>query len=654
MNLKPIIPAALTALALAACGTTAVTTAPLPAGTAASGVKSSSHAVLDPWNSRLSVDVGQDGRFSVGAFPDPATGNPATGSFKLLYGWPGTGTSYTTVQVDGVNAILGKDAPVTSGPADSSTSDTTTFADGAVSVTQTLSLAANPQTGQEDAARVAYTITNNDTVSHDIGVRAMFDTDVNDNDGAPFRVPGIGAVTTEQDLSGASVPDSFQVFQDLADASHIASATLRGADATPPDRLVIAAWPSIYPSSWDYTITPGAPITSDSAYAAYWNPAALAPGASRTFVTYYGLADVTVDLTPPLALGLTGPASLTAAGTGYSPHPFSVVATVSDDGTAPVDGASVTLHLPAGLHTADPATVSLGTVSPGDPEQLVTWHVTADPQSAATTFTYSVTATGSNTTSKTLSRQVAVPALAGTSSFHVQVDNSSVGGLFGTLGKRVLDSAVNGNPSESSAAPPTARCATGWQVSATDNTDFVLHVPTNGNVTGSRIDVGGSSSHYLVPGQTGLYCVSFTHLDQIFDVLYDMGDPSARAADAAMLVAGALGLPAGDAVDLSNFVASVANIPDLQRTGECIGSRNLLCAARAINALMTDRMQRNALLSALHDYALALGKSIDLTYLDHHLRQKLLAVITTGLWVVKFIGQVVLSPVGFVAFDTVP
>jgi hypothetical protein len=379
---------------------------------AAEDTKPTEPTVADPWNSRLSVDVGADGRYSVGAFPDPSTGDPTTNSFKLLYGWPNTGTTYSTLRIDGADAILGQDAPVTDGPTDSGDTDTTTFGYGAVTTTQTLRLVTNPQTGQPDAVRIAYRIANSDTVSHEIGVRAMLDTDVNDNDGAPFRIPGIGAITTEQDLSGSAVPDTFQVFQDLGDSSHIASATLRGAEATPPNRLVVAAWPSIYEAPWDYTTTSGQPITGDSAYAAYWNPEALSPGSSRTYVTYYGLADVTVDLTPPIALGLTGPASLATAGSNYTPNPFSVVATVSDDGTAPVDGATIVLNLPAGLHTSDPTTVNLGTLSPGEPEQLITWHVTADPQASATTFTYSVTASGTNTASKTLSRQIAVPALA--------------------------------------------------------------------------------------------------------------------------------------------------------------------------------------------------------------------------------------------------
>ena len=407
--------------------------------------KDTEPAVADPWNSRLSVDVGADGRYSVGAFPDPSTGEPTTGSFKLLYGWPDTGTTYSTLRIDGADAILGQDAPVTAGPTDSGDTDTTTFTEGSVTTTQTLSLVTNPQTGQADAVRIAYKVSNGDAISHDIGVRAMLDTDVNDNDGAPYRVPGIGAVTTEQDLSGSAIPDTFQVFQDLSDTSHIASATLRGADATPPDRLVVAAWPSIFGAPWDYTTTAGQPITNDSAYATYWNPQALAPGSSRTYVTYYGLANVTVDLTPPIALGLTGPASLTVDGSNYSPNPFTVVATVSDDGITPVDGATITLNLPTGLHTSDPTTVSLGTLNPGDPEQLVTWHVTADPQASATTLTYSVTASGSNTGSKTLSRQIAVPALASTAGRYVALGDSysSGEGAIDSSGNAALDPATD-------------------------------------------------------------------------------------------------------------------------------------------------------------------------------------------------------------------
>ncbi len=368
----------------------------------------------DPFNDRLSVTVGTDGRFSEGAFPDPETGGATTGSFKTLYGWPSTGTSFTTVRVDGSDAVYGSDAgSFLQPPADvDPTTDESVWRVGDISIKQQIKLVTNVLTGRPDTAQISYTLTNNGPASHDVGTRVMLDTDVNDNDGAPFRVPTVGTVTTEHDLTGQAIPDSFTVFYDLADSQHIAAAVLRGASATPPDRLVIAAWPSIFDTQWDYTVDPARAITSDSAYATYWNPAPLPPGGSRTYTTYYGLADVTVDLTPPLALGLSGPAALTADGQAYSPNPFTVTATVANSGTVTATDVRLTLNLPAGLHTSDPTTVAIGDLAAGGPEHPVTWSVRADPAAAATTRTYSVTATaGNGVEAKTLSRDIFLPGI---------------------------------------------------------------------------------------------------------------------------------------------------------------------------------------------------------------------------------------------------
>jgi len=73
---------------------------------------------LDPWNSRLAIAVGSTGRFSTGAFPDPTTGAPTTGSYKTLYGWPGTGTSFTTVRIDGADSRYGESAVTLQPPSD--------------------------------------------------------------------------------------------------------------------------------------------------------------------------------------------------------------------------------------------------------------------------------------------------------------------------------------------------------------------------------------------------------------------------------------------------------------------------------------------------------------------------------------------------------
>jgi hypothetical protein len=377
--------------------------------------KNGGPAASDPFNDRLSIAVGSDGRFSEGAFPD-ATGQPTTGSYKISFGWPSTGTSYTTIRVDGADAVYGDNSGTFSQTptATDVATDDSTWKDGGVTVHQRLQLVTNPDTGRADTAAISYTLTNNDAVSHSVGVRAMIDTDVNDNDGAPFWVPNVGAVTTEKDYTGSAIPDTFQVYADLADSQHIAAARLRGATTTVPDRLVIASWPHLYNSQWDYTTDPTGLITGDSAYAAYWNPAALAPGASRTVTTYYGLSDISVDLTPPLALGVSGPSALSVSGTSYTPNPFTVTATVADSGTAVATGVTLRLNLPPGLHTTSTNPVSVTDLNPGGVGQQASWQVTADPSATATTLTYSVTAAGTNSASKIVSRSVSLPALSTT------------------------------------------------------------------------------------------------------------------------------------------------------------------------------------------------------------------------------------------------
>lgn len=386
--------------------------------TAAPPTKPLEAPAADPFNDRIGVTVGADGRFSEGAFPDPDSGNPRTGSYTTLYGWPNTGTSFTSLRVDGVDSTFGSaDGTMVQPPTDvDPNTDRTVWKVGDISVRQEVQLVINPATGQRDTAQISYTMTNQGSVAHSVGTRMMLDTDVNNNDGAPFRIAGVGAVTTEQDLSGSAVPDAFQVFQNLADSTHIAAAVLRGGATTPPDRLVVAAWPRIFATKWDYATTPGSSVTGDSAYATYWNPAPLNAGQSRTVATAYGLADVSVDLTPPLALGVSGPATLTRVGGAYSPNPFTVTATVSDAGAGPAPATTLTLDLPAGLRTSAPLTASVGDLTPGGGERTASWSVTADPSSSGRTLRYSVSARATNTATKTVTRQIVLPAtqVAGT------------------------------------------------------------------------------------------------------------------------------------------------------------------------------------------------------------------------------------------------
>ena len=206
--------------------------------------------------------------------------------------WPGgPGTSFTTIRINGVDSIYGESGTQLQAPTDFTGMNESAWRIGETEVTQRLAIVLNPQTGQADTAKIAYTVRNVGSADQTVGTRVMIDTELNYNDGAPFRVPGDGIIRNEKEYLGSAVPDTFQAFFGLDDSTHVAASTLTGGDATPPDRLVLASWPRINDARqagvfYEYSVDPAVFFdesgSQDSAYMVYWSPQPLAPGASRT------------------------------------------------------------------------------------------------------------------------------------------------------------------------------------------------------------------------------------------------------------------------------------------------------------------------------------------------------------------------------------
>lgn len=195
-----------------------------------------------PLNQRLAINVGINGRFNIGAFPDPITGSAiANVSWDLSYGWPYTpGTSFTTFRIDENDHIYGTNGTQVQAPADiDPKTNQSTWQYDDIEITQHLQIVPNIFTGEEDVAKITYTLTNTDSLPHIVGSRVMIDTRINYEDGAPFRIPGDinGIIKKERDFIGTAVPDYFQVFHHVYDNTHIASARLKPAGVMPPDRL---------------------------------------------------------------------------------------------------------------------------------------------------------------------------------------------------------------------------------------------------------------------------------------------------------------------------------------------------------------------------------------------------------------------------------
>ncbi len=262
-------------------------------------------------NQLIAVQVGSNGRFNMGALPD-STGGSGTNSYDLIYRWPGSpDTSFSTVRVDGTDNIYGSSGTMVESPRDiDAKSNRSKWKIGDIEITQNIQIVNNPQTGREDLGRISYIVKNAGTISHNVGQRIMLDTEIAQNDGVPFRVPSAGIVRTEMEFNGSTIPDTFQAFFDVTRSDRVSTSILKSNVEIVPDRLVLASWPRIAATQFDYTINSNTDFTRDSAYAVYWNPKALASGESRTYTTYYGLAKLDADLQPPLALTVDGPSVL--------------------------------------------------------------------------------------------------------------------------------------------------------------------------------------------------------------------------------------------------------------------------------------------------------------------------------------------------------
>ena len=370
-------------------------------------------------NDYLSISVSDsDSTFTLGnTGGDPA--NPNDDNQILLYGHPNPWSSFTTVRIDGSDYIFGSsEGTFTQVPTSYPTYIKSVWTSHNIQVTQTLQFATNPATGRVDVMQIRYMLENiNLTNSHNVGLRVLLDTMLGGNDGAPFYVPGTGAVTTEHEYSGASIPDYWVAFDDLGNPTVVSQGTFRGSDATVPDRVIFVSWPDFYSTRWDYAITPGKIFGStsypDSSVGVYWNTKTLGPGQRIEYVTYYGLSGLSQSLMPPLTLSVTGPLNLDVVNGAYNPNPFTVTAYVQDVSTNVINDVSISINLPAGLslEPGSPATQTISTLNPNE-IRSVSWSVRAANQANEQLFSYDITATASGISERKVTRSVLVPALA--------------------------------------------------------------------------------------------------------------------------------------------------------------------------------------------------------------------------------------------------
>lgn len=346
---------------------------------------------------------------TTGGNPESSTDN----NKKLLYGYPGSSTTYTTVRIDGYDQKFYPNGGIQFYPDGSKCIATMVVGD--ITIQQVVAFDMNYTTGREDMARIKYMITNNGTSSHTVGIRIMLDTMLGSNDGVPFRIPGIGNVTKEIELSGNSIPQYWQAFDSFDQPNVIANGCFYKSVSNKPDKVQYAYWGDINGVLWNYKVNTNQGLTGDSAVAMYYNPKTVAPGGQRVIETYYGIGDsYEGNEESELSLRVAAPKSLIANSlTGnYESNPFTVTVYIKNNGSTTAKNIKATISLPSTdeLTMVGNAskTKSIGDLASGV-EKTITFSVKAKSQNVQKVLEGNIALTSSNCESQSAVFQMTLP-----------------------------------------------------------------------------------------------------------------------------------------------------------------------------------------------------------------------------------------------------
>ncbi|MBN1857451.1 MAG: hypothetical protein JW846_10930 [Dehalococcoidia bacterium] len=147
----------------------------------------------------------------------------------------------------------------------------------------------------DSRVRVTTTVTNNDDVTHEVGIRYEWDLMIADDDDAWFARRNPDASFTQDEL--IYEPPNFERFETTDDPGNPTFSVFGSVngpqgvfspDPTPPDRFIFGEWAQY--DAWDYY--EGSDPSSDSAVLYYWgyddgnSPISLSPGESVSVTAY--------------------------------------------------------------------------------------------------------------------------------------------------------------------------------------------------------------------------------------------------------------------------------------------------------------------------------------------------------------------------------
>ena len=358
-------------------------------------------------NDFIEAYIRADGHYTMGTTggnPDSTTDN----NKKLLFGHPSPWSTETLIKIDDTETFFVASSTTISDDGKQAVSTATI---NGVEVKQILTIENNTYTGNADVISIRYVMKNISPSAKLIGGRIMLDTMLGSNDGAPFRLPGIGNVTTDMEFYGDDIPEYWNAFDSLTNPTVISTGNFYRTVSERPDKVQFTHWPAIKGSSWNFSITPNRSFTSDSAVAAYFNPRTVLSGQSRTITTYYGINNFVADNTGDLSLNVTAPTSMGGEDGVYHNNPFELIAYIANNTNGTVENVKATIYLPEELQIegSDSRIVELGDLDYAE-ETYVNWNIRAIPQEETKTVTLTIKLEGDGVETKENSYDIVLNA----------------------------------------------------------------------------------------------------------------------------------------------------------------------------------------------------------------------------------------------------
>ncbi|OHD20192.1 MAG: hypothetical protein A2Y34_05150 [Spirochaetes bacterium GWC1_27_15] len=212
-----------------------------------------------------------------------------------------------------------------------------------ITITQKISISQNPLSTNLDLVKVEYSVKNNSSTNHKIGVRILIDTLLGDNDGAAFKIPKNDNLTTEKELFDYDIPQYWYCFDSFKNPKVFTYGQFKGENITKPDRIIFGRWNALFKNIWNYSVNTSAKVTGDSAIAIYFDNENISTNEEKIFNTSYGVYGAKFNFNEIVSL-------LAGVVPEVEEYPFLLSANIYNESPVKLKNLSLKIDLPEGFY----------------------------------------------------------------------------------------------------------------------------------------------------------------------------------------------------------------------------------------------------------------------------------------------------------------